>query len=169
MKPGSRISHSLVLSRGQLEEQYSAGILLAIRELCDIPQERLLEAMSNASFFLALPGWMVPQSHNLTECMSVGSVPILEYAAFLAHPLRDGVNCLVYKDLDHLEMVVDRVLGMHEDRIEEMRQNVLSYYNEVLSPVAVAACVRDCASGVITVMAEQASVALVNARQRDDD
>ncbi len=111
----------------------------------------------------------MPQSHNLTECMSVGSVPILQYASFLAHPLHDGVNCLVYNDLDHLEVVIERARGMPEDRIEEMRQNVLKYYDEVLSPVAVAACVRDCTSGVITVMAEQASVALVNARQRADD
>lgn len=164
MEPGSRISHSLMLSRGQLAEEYSAGILLAIRETCDIPQERLLEAMSNASFFLALPGWIVPQSHNLTECMSVGSVPILQYASFLAQPLHDGVNCLVYNDLDHLEMVIDRARGMHEDSIEEMRQNVLKYYDEILSPVAVAGRVRDCTSGVITVMAEQASVALAATR-----
>ncbi|MEO5580209.1 MAG: hypothetical protein ABIR58_06080 [Gemmatimonadaceae bacterium] len=120
--------------------------------------------MSNASFFLALPGWIMPQSHNLTECMSVGAVPILEYASFLGQPLQDGVNCLVYSGLEHLEVVIKQAIKMPEDRIEDMRRNVLEYYDKVLSMAAVAALVRNCTSGVITVMAEAASVARANAR-----
>ncbi len=160
--PHSRIAHTMLTTLRQLDTEHCDRVLVAIREVCDVPQERLLPTMSSASFFLALPGWIMPQSHNLTECMSVGAVPILEYDSFLRPPLQDGVNCLSYRGLAQLEAVIDHAMKMPEYRIEEMRRNVLEYYDENLSMAAVAALVRNCTSGVITVMAEEASVARAN-------
>lgn len=158
VRNSAAISHFVVQELGDLAEDHRRDILLAVREIVDIPQEQLLEAMSRSSFFLALPGWIVPFSHNLTEAMSVGAVPILQYASLLPIPLRDGENCLTYSHLSDLDKVVDRALKMSEIEIARVRTNVIDYYDRYLSTTAVKKIVNDCKSETIALMGEQNSV-----------
>ncbi len=147
-----------ILQAGVDLDACNADLLLCVRELCDVPQEILLRVMSSASFFLALPGWVMPMSHNLTECMSAGSIPILQYASCLAHPLTPEVNCLAFGSLIELDHVMRRALSMPESEIARLRKNVLRHYDEFLSPAAVVKNIRLCETGLMALMTEQVSV-----------
>ena len=156
-----RVTYTLLASPHELEASHPDRILLAIREVCEIPQEDLLHAISRSRFFLALPGWIMPPAHNLTECMAVGAIPILQYASLLPQPLTEGLNCLVYRTLSELENAISVALNMPPADAEKMSRSVLEYYDANLSPAAVAATLRDCTSPAISLVAEEASVLLL--------
>ena len=161
LQQSARVEHVLLKHHRELSHQYPDRVLLAIREVCDIPQDELLQTLSRARFFLALPGWIMPPAHNLTECMAVGAVPILQYGSLLPQPLTDGVNCLVYRSLSHLEEVILFALQMSASEAEKMSRQVIEYYDAYLSPEAVADAVRNCTSPTIGLVAEETSVSLL--------
>jgi hypothetical protein len=101
---------------------------------CKIPQERWLDAMAEADFFLACPGVGMPLCHNVIEALAAGCVPVLQYAAYLPEPLRDGVNCLAFNDAASLRVVMARVTAMSPQEILALRENVRAYYSEFLAP-----------------------------------
>lgn len=101
---------------------------------CRIPQERWLEALAKADFFLACPGVGMPLCHNVIESLAAGTVPILQYAAYLPPPLEDGVNCLAFSNAAGLRDVIGRVLAMKQEEILRLRAGVKSYYDEFLAP-----------------------------------
>jgi hypothetical protein len=101
---------------------------------CKIPQERWLEALCKADFFLACPGVGMPLCHNLIEALAAGSIPILQYAAYLPQPLKDAVNCLAFKNPAELQEITAKVLTMGQEQIHTLRGNVQAYYNEFLAP-----------------------------------
>jgi hypothetical protein len=101
---------------------------------CKIPQERWLEALAKADFFLACPGVGMPLCHNLIEALAAGAVPILQYADYLPPPLRHGVNCLAFSDAAGLRETIGTVLTMSQEDIRAMRANVRLYYDEFLAP-----------------------------------
>jgi glycosyltransferase involved in cell wall biosynthesis len=101
---------------------------------CKIPPERWLEALGKADFFLACPGVGMPLCHNLIEALAAGSIPILQYATYLPHPLEDGVNCLVFCDTESLRKVIGTALAMSPENIRTMRANVRNHYEEFLAP-----------------------------------
>lgn len=101
---------------------------------CKIPQERWLDALAKADFFLACPGVGMPLCHNLIEAMAAGAVPILQYGDYLPEPLRDGVNCLTFRDPGSLRDIVDSVLSMTQEEIQTLRVNTREYYEEFLAP-----------------------------------
>jgi hypothetical protein len=161
IQESTRVKHAVLQQHAGLAERYPDRVLLAIREVCGIPQEMLLGSLSRARFFLALPGWIMPPAHNLTECMAVGTIPILQYASLLPPPLTDGVNCLVYRTLSELEDKILAALQMPADDVEKMSRQVIDYYDAHLSPQSVAAAVRDCRSPTIGLVAEETSVSLL--------
>ena len=101
---------------------------------CKIPQERWLEALAKADFFLACPGVGMPLCHNLIEALAAGAVPILQYADYLPPPLHHGVNCLAFSDAAGLREIIGAVLTMNQEEIRSMRANVRQYYDEFLAP-----------------------------------
>ncbi len=101
---------------------------------CKIPQERWLEALGKADFFLACPGVGMPLCHNLIEAMAAGAVPILQYGDYLPQPLEDGVNCLAFSDSTSLREITVKVLAMSQEQIHTLRGNVRAYYDEFLAP-----------------------------------
>lgn len=101
---------------------------------CKIPQERWLEALAKADFFLACPGVGMPLCHNLIEALAAGCIPILQYADYLPPPLRHGVNCLAFSDAAGLREIIGEVLAMNPDEIRTMRAHVRDYTNEFLVP-----------------------------------
>jgi glycosyltransferase involved in cell wall biosynthesis len=76
----------------------------------------------------------MPLCHNLIEAMAAGAIPILQYGDYLPHPLKDGVNCLAFKDTNSLRAITQAVLTLNNDRVCELRANVLAYYKEFLAP-----------------------------------
>lgn len=101
---------------------------------CKIPQDRWLDALAKADFFLACPGVGMPLCHNLIEALAAGCIPILQYADYLPPPLTHGVNCLAFSDATSLREIINGVLTMGQQEIQVMRANVRDYANEFLSP-----------------------------------
>lgn len=99
-----------------------------------IPGERWIDALAKADFFLACPGVGMPLCHNLIETMAAGAVPILQYAAYLPVPLRDGIDCLGFRSADELAGVVARVLAMSPEEVRPLRAGVRAYYEAHLAP-----------------------------------
>lgn len=92
-----------------------------------------------SSFFLALPGILVPNSHNLTEAMASGCIPVIQdtYAKYLYPSLEDGVNAVFFKNLEELDGKIKILFYLNEDRLTEYRENIKLYYNSYLSPQAI--------------------------------
>lgn len=101
---------------------------------CRIPQERWLEALSKADFFLACPGVGMPLCHNLIEALAAGCIPILQYADYLPPPLTDRMNCLAFRDAAELRETIGAANTMHPGKVLELRANVRRYYDEFLAP-----------------------------------
>ncbi len=101
---------------------------------CKIPQDRWLEALTQADFFLACPGVGMPLCHNLIEAMAVGSIPILQYADYLSPPLQDQVNCLTFDDVQSLGAVLQQLFAMSDVEITTLRAHVRAYFAEHLAP-----------------------------------
>lgn len=101
---------------------------------CKIPQERWLEALAKADFFLACPGVGMPLCHNVIESLAAGAIPILQYAAYLPPPLEDGVNCLCFSNAAGLRDVIGRALAMDQQEIQRLRAGVRAYYDTFLAP-----------------------------------
>ena len=109
-------------------------LLLMNSENCRVPFEMWLHFLSQADFYMACAGAHMPMSHNLIEAMSVGSIPILEYAEYLKPSLEHGVNALVYRNKEELLEVLKEAVSMPESKKFEMRENVSRYYQNYLSP-----------------------------------
>lgn len=101
---------------------------------CKIPQERWLEALGKADFFLACPGVDMPLCHNLIEALAAGCIPILQYSNYLPPPLTDGENCLAFTDAAGLRETIAKALALSPEEIRILRENVRKYYDEFLAP-----------------------------------
>ncbi len=105
---------------------------------CKIPQERWLEALAKADFFLACPGVGMPLCHNLVEAMATGTIPVLQYHRYLDPPLENNVNCLSFGSADELKALVARILAMSPAELLSLRSGVRDYYNRHHAPAAFA-------------------------------
>jgi len=90
--------------------------------------------LAKADFFLALPGIKIPLCHNLIEAMSLGVIPILQYYDFLAHPLENNVNCIMFKTKDELYEKIDEIKTLGNSEIKKLREGVINYYETYLKP-----------------------------------
>lgn len=97
-------------------------------------QSEYLELLSQSSFFIAPPGVVMPYSHNFIESISVGTIPIFNYNSFLDPKLVDGVNCLTFNDEKELFKKINIALNMEFKQISMMKEAVLNYYENHLSP-----------------------------------
>jgi hypothetical protein len=113
-----------------------------------IPQERFLEFLADSTFFLALPGFDKPLCHNTVEAMSVGCIPILEYADLFKPPLEHGVNCLRFGGREGFVEAVREASGLDGKRVAVMRAEVLQYYERYLSPSGVIRLLEECSDGL---------------------
>jgi hypothetical protein len=133
---------------------------------CYVPQARFLETLSRCTFFVAAPGVAVPMCHNVIEAMSVGAVPILNYAEQFDPPLEHGMNCLAFSTADELTRCVREALSMDDGRVAALRLGASAYYGRHLSPGAVVSSVlgRKDALETLFLNAEQQSVDLLERR-----
>ncbi|MCC9600744.1 hypothetical protein LOC67_09225 [Stieleria sp. JC731] len=119
---------------GQMMNQSHDGFVMIDNSRYRTEASRWLEILSNADFFVAAPGCDYPLSHNAIESIAVGTIPLLEYDSILTPPLTDGVNCIAYRGREGLRDAVRRINAMSELEIDRMRQEVIRYYEDHLSP-----------------------------------
>lgn len=93
-----------------------------------IPNEKWRHYLSASNFLFCAPGMTMPMCHNVIEAMSVGVIPILNYADWLNPSLTDGKNCLVYGAKKEIHTAINHALQMSLSEIEAMRGNVLDYF-----------------------------------------
>ncbi|RYY98536.1 MAG: hypothetical protein EOO11_07755 [Chitinophagaceae bacterium] len=131
-----------------------------------VEQSDLRPVIAGYSFFIACPGVFMPQSHNVYEAMSVGTIPIIheEYARLFAPALEHGRNAVIYHNGNFTERLQE-ALGYSAGKVEEMVQNVTGYYTEYLSPAAIVAALTGENYREIYLNAEKASIRKLNARK----
>ncbi|MBD2493039.1 hypothetical protein [Nostoc sp. FACHB-280] len=99
--------------------------------------EKWLDELSTANFFLALPGSHMLMCHNAIEAMAVGTIPIISYENWFFPNLINGENCLTYKSLEELPLVIAYANQLEKTVIEKMRKAVMDYYDNYLNLVEV--------------------------------
>lgn len=124
-----------------------------------IPLDNLAYTLNQFSFYLALPGIIIPQSHNLMEAMLCGCIPVIyrDYANLLDPPLEPFKNAIIFSSLKELEDLVEKVFQMKAMDIQRMRSNVEAYYQSYLTPSAVVKKVIQNHSAKIFIQAEHLS------------
>lgn len=89
------------------------------------------------NFFLCCSGVVKPICHNVIEAMSVGTIPLIqkEYAEILYPNLEHKKNAIIFNDFEDLSMILkNELFTFSDEEIKDMQKNVLTYYNEFLSP-----------------------------------
>jgi hypothetical protein len=102
-----------------------------------------LPTLATAEFFLCCPGAAQPMCHNVIEAMSVGAIPLLEYADRFAEHLQDGVNAICFRGLDGLQAAVDRIACLSPGQRRRLRCNVVDFYEKHLRGDQFLADLRD--------------------------
>lgn len=111
-------------------------LVIVDRDVVNIEPHYLYEVLSKSAFFLSFPGVVMPLCHNVVEAMAFGCIPILQHYHHFHPSLEDGETCLAFTDEAGLKRVIDTALAMQPSQIARMRENVIRYYNEYLSPEA---------------------------------
>ncbi len=91
-----------------------------------------LSAIASADFFLCCPGSSQPTCHHLTEAMSVGTIPIIEYGDRVTPKLKDGQNAICFSGRPGLIEAIARTAAMTDEQIFAMRDRVGRFYDEHL-------------------------------------
>ncbi len=99
-----------------------------------IDETRWLATLATSDFFLCPPGYVMPMCHNGVEAMAVGAIPIINYPEWFDPHLEHLQNCIVFGDKADLLRKMNEVLQMGPERIAQMRQRVIAYYDEHLAP-----------------------------------
>ena len=101
-----------------------------------IPHKNYFDFLSRCDFFVCAPGAFMPLCHNLIESMSIGTIPLINYGECFFPKLKDMETCIKFSDQEDLIQKINIVLDMDQPTIENLRNNVISYYNKFLSPEA---------------------------------
>lgn len=112
-------------------------IVLMGRQQRYIKPSELRPVLERFDFFLAPSGVVMPLCHNVVEAMSVGCIPILQYAHLMEPALRNGEECLSFNTSEELFAILDKMPNMPVSEVERMRRNVLRHYQRHLTPQAV--------------------------------
>lgn len=137
-------------------------ILIDTSKQFRIPLNELKELLQGFHFYLALPGILIPQSHNLIEAMSMGCIPLVHktYARLMYPCLKHMENALVYDSLEELNELILKSFNLEEAQIDSLQENVLEYYNRHLSPAAVVKKIEENDFSKIYIQAEYISLNL---------
>lgn len=101
-----------------------------------IQQKNWLEVLSKSEFFICPPGTTMPLCHNAIEAMAVGTIPIINYTEWFVPPLEHMKNCIRFSNEEDLVEQVKDVITMEQTKIDELRENVIEYYENHLSPTS---------------------------------
>ncbi len=145
-----------------VEGKEDKRILLVDPSVGMIPMKHLRRMLSRFAFVFAAPGIYMPFAHNVTEAMSVGSIPFIEasYAALFRPKLEHMVNAYVFECAEQLEDATDALFALSREQILTMKANVLDYHDRYLTPAAVVDRLVTEKHDKIYLQAERASVKL---------
>ena len=97
--------------------------------------DEYFKLLTRSEFFLALPGLIMPNCHNLAESLSAGCVPVVQSPEWRAPlPLVSGSSCVTFDSTASLSAAVDFVLGANPAEIASMRERVKSIFSEFIEP-----------------------------------
>ena len=99
-----------------------------------IDEHDWLKIISSANFMLCPPGVYMPMCHNIIESMAVGTIPITQYGYLFDPPLTNNINCIQFDSLKELKDKILELSSLPENRISEMRQNVIDYFDKYIDP-----------------------------------
>jgi hypothetical protein len=116
------------------------------------------------NFYLALPGILIPQSHNLIEAMSVGCIPVIHknYAALFSPALKHEENAIVYCNLKELDSQLLELFKFDDTIVDLMRERVYGYYQNYLSPKSIVKKIEHNVFSKIYIQAEGKSLEFLN-------
>lgn len=139
-------------------------IILINRLKLNIPMDELRQWLAKFDFFFALPGVVMPFSHNIIEAMSVGCIPFLQqsYADMFKPPLVNNIQAVTFLDMSDLEEKLKYLFSLDCHKIWQMRHEVNTYYNSFLTPSKVVANLEKVNFKNIYLQAEHYSVSLFN-------
>lgn len=146
-----------------LDQKYA----FAIKENFALAMEDVRELLSYFNFYLCCPGVVMPLCHNVIEAMSVGTIPLIqkEYAEVMYPHLQHRQNAIVFEDLPHLEHILsEEIFHYSEPEISAMRNNVLDYYEQYLTPEGMVKNLNESIQKhqLIYLQAEHRSVTFIN-------
>ena len=108
-------------------------ILLKTDHLLKIKSKEWISIVSQGDFFLCLSGTDLPMCHNVIESMAVGTIPIISYPDWFFPALEHMKNAILYSGKEDLVKKIKDVLAMDKETIQEMRNNVIQFYDSHLS------------------------------------
>lgn len=126
----------IIAADSDLNEKF----VFAIKEDFQVEMKDIRELLSYFNFYLCCPGVVMPLCHNVVEAMSVGTIPLIEkeYAQVMYPNLQNGVNAVIFDDLNHLNQILeDEIFNLSEEEILSLKKNVLQYYHMHLTPESV--------------------------------
>jgi hypothetical protein len=142
-------------------------IILINSHVFAIPMNELRPLLGRFDFYFAVPGMVMPFAHNIIEAMSAGTIPFLQegYADLFQPALIDGRQAITFKDINDLKTRLSYLQGVSSEAIAKMRENVLQYYDNYLTPHGVVARLEDRDYKNIYLQAEHYSVQLLKNRR----
>ncbi len=105
--------------------------------------DQWLPTLAKFDFFVCCPGVCQPMCHNAIEAMSVGTIPLIEYASRFTPPLVEGVNAICFRGEQGLVDAIHRIQRMAPLEIQRLRRNVISHYETHLRGDRFLAKLRD--------------------------
>jgi hypothetical protein len=150
----------------------SRGIVIFDGTKARLSREEWFPALGKCEYFLALPGVVMPMSHNLIEAMGLGCVPVCNYPEWLSPRLVNGRDCLAFTDRQSLGLAIEAVLGADPGHTARLRTGSLGYFATNLQPEAFLRPVLQSPERMVTVYvnAEEVSEkAALAAKERQAD
>ncbi len=145
-------------------DQDSKTVLVDTSKQFQLGGAQMKIILSKFQFYLALPGVVIPQSHNLIEAMAAGCIPVLHrsYADMMRPKLISGHNCMTYEDLEDLDEVIKSLYKFSQAYAEEIQCEVLKYYKQFLHPKSVVDKIANSNFDKIYIQAENLSLSYLN-------
>jgi hypothetical protein len=101
-----------------------------------IPQNRLLEIMRQAEFFIHTPGFNQPYCHIHVESMLAGCIPVTQLNRYYLNLFQNQENALLFNSLDDLKFTLLAICSRQQtikNNPAKMRKNIMSIYDNIFS------------------------------------
>jgi len=101
-----------------------------------VSPQQYLKCLLDSDFTLSPPGYS-RLTHRLVEALVLGSIPVLHEEELEIYDLglKDQYNCLTVKKQDWVA-TIQEIMAIEQEKIQEMRHNILSMKNAYLTDEA---------------------------------